>query len=76
MALAEYAKQNPTHRGSPCWVCSLPEVAEINACKLEQTATTTQMIAWLTQEKGYAPEDARVARFNHHFQAGHHRREA
>lgn len=72
--LASFAKEAPTERGVRCWVCFIPEAAEINAAKRERTATVTQMVGWLVADKGYATEEARRPRLTNHFQARHHER--
>ena len=71
--LITFAKTAPTRR-TACWLCSVPEAAEINAAKRERTATVTQMVAWMIHEQGYSEDEARVARFSNHFQAKHHER--
>lgn len=71
--LASFAKESPAAtRGVPCWVCSIPEVAEINAAKTTGAATVTQMIAWLIEDRGYADTEARRPRLSNHFQSKHH----
>lgn len=75
MGLADFVQENPTPpRGTPCWLCHIPEAAEINAAKRDKTATVPQMRSWLLNEKGYADDEARPSRFTNHFQQSHHLR--
>lgn len=73
--LATFASEAPQPvRGVRCWACYLPEAAELNAAKRNNTATLPQMVAWLVEDRGYDPEEARRPRLTNHFQAQHHQR--
>lgn len=72
MALSDFVQENPTERGTRCWLCYLPEAAEINAAKRDRTASVPQMIGWLVKERGYPEADVRPPRFTNHFQTKHH----
>lgn len=73
MDLTEFAESRPTKQGRPCWTCSLPERAEIDAAKRDRTVSVPQIIDWLVEVKGYDPAEARRSRLENHFQSGHHK---
>lgn len=73
--LASFAKESPAPiKGVRCWACHLPEAAELNAAKRDGTATVTQMVSWLIEDKGYSEDEARRPRLTNHFQGKHHER--
>lgn len=80
--LLEFAASQPTV-ARRCWVCSIPEAAEINQARLasEELIAKTNgarggvsvpaTLRWLQDVRGYS--DATLPRLNNHFTRGHHR---
>lgn len=66
MGLTDYKRR----RG--CWVCGLPERAEIDAARREHHMGPDAVLAWLLEEKGYERDRGMRSRINNHFQARHH----
>lgn len=71
-SLAEYAAtQKP--KGTPCWLCGIPEKAEVEQAVLAGTVSKAAATRWLRDVCGY-PE-ATANRVDNHF-ANHVRRPA
>jgi hypothetical protein len=85
-SLMNYARKNPTHKGTPCWVCSQTQIVEVeeNGNKvakpvidfinsgLKQGLYPTQIREWLINELGYNVQECTATRLANHKQRRHH----
>jgi hypothetical protein len=62
--LAEYAAEDNAANGVPCWLCNLPERAEVEAAFRGGVRKTT-IRRWLEQECGYGKQ-ATDNKVSHH----------
>lgn len=64
--LTAFASTHRTRGGPKCWTCGIPEAAEIASAVTTGGVTSAAILAWLREEKGYAPEAATRHRVEHH----------
>lgn len=69
LTLAEYAEQHPAKR---CWMCSLPERADVEAGYASGIGIPT-IRAYLTEHCGYPAHVVTDSRVRKHFTNGHAR---
>lgn len=57
----------------PCWLCNIPEAAEVNAARQQQPPVAiTRIQRWLIEEKGYPETVCTYGRVVKHFDRRHH----
>lgn len=69
-SLLEFAKANPGTRGRTCWLCLIPERAEVEKGHLDGVLVPV-IIRWL-KGRGYTDADATRNRIHYHFGNDHH----
>lgn len=86
LSLEEFAKTLP-RKGRVCWVCQIPERAEIEAQRIKSDAirgktgymhdgiSSRAIVRWLVEVRGYSPEEATATKLKAHFDREHYKPE-
>ena len=77
-SLTEYEAAHPGLQGPGCWLCTIPEVAEVNAHLRGdgrpdgKPIPRSRILKWLREECGY--ETVTEHKVSNHYTQGHHTR--
>jgi hypothetical protein len=73
-SLATYIEEHPRSTGGvKCWLCSLPEVEEVNAAYRTGKASIPSIVRWLAdQEQGPGYSEATYSKVKGHFVSYRH----
>jgi hypothetical protein len=72
IAAAEaWRAKRPKKHWKACWMCTIPQRATLAALR-QREWTVAELIDYLVEECGYAPDVATRNRVQHHFQEKHH----
>ena len=65
MNLTEFAQEHPNHRGTKCWLGSLPELDEVETAHKNGIGPSL-IIKWLIEDKGYPERQVTMGKVTSH----------